>query len=500
MALTQQEMIAVLHERVMGMAEPPTTEEFNQMVDERVAVLQGDEEWMRKMKFGTEASKKLVGSKYARWGCSVQDIEYLYDLTTSLEGVKRVGGGMYPGPSEELTRAFKDISAAYYLSEEEVREADIKAIDKVFPRVAKMSMQQRKDAFLSGNPEIAAYRAAMDSAETGFGLQLIGAQYVGDLWEGARPMSRVMGLFNTFEMTAPTAYIPVNSTLPEMFYVPEQTTTPATEYATTATGSNRVQTDAKKYIIHQVWSGEMEEDSIIPYIPFLRREQVESLAFYGDSLLLNGDTTTAATGNINSDDEAPAATKHYLGTDGFRHVGLVDATGQGLDVNGVVTLATLKALITKMIDRTNTMDWGHPDDPNDLVFIGDPTTVDEIASIDDVVNWFEINGRPLLTGQQAAALGHPVVSSIAMPLTEADGKVSFDTPANNIKGQLQCLNRRSATIGWRRRVMVETERIPASDQTRMFTSLRMGLGRFSATGAASGIKSMATAYNITLPA
>jgi hypothetical protein len=47
-------------------------------------------------------------------------------------------------------------------------------------------------------------------------------------------------------------------------------------------------------------------------------------------------------------------------------------------------------------------------------------------------------------------------------------------------------------------VQVETERLPASDQTRLVLSLRLGLGRFTPSGASSGIRSTAGLYNITV--
>lgn len=40
-------------------------------------------------------------------------------------------------------------------------------------------------------------------------------------------------------------------------------------------------------------------------------------------------------------------------------------------------------------------------------------------------------------------------------------------------------NRRGFRHGWRRRVKVENERLPAGDVTRIVYSLRNGFGRFS---------------------
>jgi hypothetical protein len=47
-------------------------------------------------------------------------------------------------------------------------------------------------------------------------------------------------------------------------------------------------------------------------------------------------------------------------------------------------------------------------------------------------------------------------------------------------------------------VRVEVERIPATDQTRIVYTMRMGFGRFTPTGAASGIECAAVIYNIAL--
>lgn len=78
----------------------------------------------------------IEGSKYGRMGLGTSDIEFLHDLQTAFQE-----SGRGNGPSEELTRTFKSVSAA---------------------------------------------TRAMDTQESGFGQQLVGAQYVGDLW-GGRP-------------------------------------------------------------------------------------------------------------------------------------------------------------------------------------------------------------------------------------------------------------------------------------------------------------------------
>ncbi len=479
---TTEQLVADIHARFAAVESSVSTSAIQTIVGDYLAGLSDTDPFIRKMRFGSPDAA-LIGSKFARFNLNPADVEFLYDLMSS-----RAAKGLGSGPSEDLTKAFKAISEAQYLDDAEVRRIDRQAIDDLFPRVSKR--------------QIKAYEAAiraMDTAESGYGQQLIGAQYVGDLWEAARPASNVFSLINTFEMTAPTAYLPVEVDMPEMLLVSESTANNSSNYSTVKTGSNRVSVSASKFVIHQMWSGEMEEDSIIPFVPFLRAQLAKSLAFYTDSLVLNGDTTNAGTGNINLDDADPADTKHYLAFDGLRHGWIVDATGQGADVAGAISLATLRDMRGRMVDTTYYHDWGHPSDRNQLVFLCDVATGDRIALLDEVVSAKIQNGNnaDILNGQVTSILGHPVVTSIAYSKTEADGKVST-TAGNNVKGQVTAFNRMGVTAGWRRRVKIETERLPATDQTRIVASLRMGLGRYTPTGAASGIKWVSGAYNISL--
>lgn len=479
---TQEELLQEIADRQKAITDSLLTEEaVRGIVTTYLEGLTDSDPIVRKMRFGGEQNAALIGTKFGRFGLGAADVEFLYDV---MQSRKALG---FAGPSEELGKAFDAISDAYYLTDTEVREIDRAAIDNLYPRINKRNILANERAM-----------RAMDTAESGYGSQLIGAQYVGDLWEAARPESRIFGLINTFEMTAPTAYLPVEVDFPEMLLVSESTENNSSNYATVKTGSNRVSATAKKFVIHQMWSGEMDEDSIIPFVPFLRRQLALSLAHYSDSLVLNGDTTNAGTGNINLDDADPADTKHYLAFDGLRHVGLVDNTGNQKDMAGAIDLPNLAAARGRMVDVTRFHDWGHPNDTSDLVYIADPATADAVAALDPVLNARIYNGgKDLLSGQVAAILGYPVISSVAMSLTEADGKVST-TGGNNVKGQIVTFNRRGFVAGWRRRVKIETERLPATDQTRIVASLRLGFTRFTPTGSASGIEAADVIFNISL--
>lgn len=501
MATNLEKMIEDIAERQRSIGESVSAENIQRMIRENFDKLVEDPEFERKMRFG-KSEPALIGSKYARWGLGPSEIEYLYDLQVSLTGQRKVNAdGMYRGPSEELTKAYRAVSDAYYLSEDEVKQIDKRALDDLFPRIPK-HLLSRNDQRLQARGDyerMSGYQRAMDTQESGYGSQLVGAQYVRDLWESARPDSQIFNLIDTFEMTDPIAYLPVEVDIPELLLVGESTANNSSNYDTVKTGSQRVQVIAKKFVIHQMWSGEMEEDSLIPFLPFLMRQAALSLAYYSDSLILNGDTTNAGTGNINSDDADPADTKHYLAWDGVRHAPIVDNTNNYKNVAGALAFTDLRDLRGLMLDPTYLVDWGHPRLPNDLIYAADPETADRIATLDEVIKARQMLGASadLLNGEVGRIIGHPILSSIAVKKTEADGKLSA-TPANNTKGQVVAFNRRGMKAGWRRRVRTETERLPATDQTRIVYSLRMGTGRFSPTGAASGIEWASCAGNISL--
>lgn len=433
----------------------------------------------RKIKFGAKDSK-LDGSKFARWQLNSADVEFLYDLMAAR---RSIGG---PGPSEELQAAFAEISDAMYMTPDQVRQIDRQAIDNLFPRVHKRNRAQYEAAM-----------RAMDTAESGYGSQLVGAQYVGDLWEAARTEMRVANLIGSFEMTAPTAYLPVEVDFPAMILAAESTSASSSEYDTQKTGSNRVTVSAVKLLIHQMWSGEMEEDSIIAFIPFLRAQAQKSLAFHMDSLALNGDTTAMG---INSVDTSLAATVFSRAFDGIRHAALVDNTGnKSSAANAVVSLSHFRGAYSRMIDGTYLHDWGHPNSPNDVVHVVDPYTADQMLGIDEFLTQDKAGNRAsLFTGQVATVYNHPVISSIALKKTDTTGFYDADTAGNNLYGNIVTFNRNGCKWGWRRRVQIETERLPARDQNRIVYSLRAGFGRFTPTGAASGIEWADVVYYLNL--
>ena len=345
---------------------------------------------------------------------------------------------------------------------------------------------------------------AMDTAESGFGAQLVAdASYVPAIWEAAmEDYGVIASLIESRVMSGPVEKHPILGSVPDMILAAESTgVVSGTFYGTQKVGTNEVTLTAAKLLSHFNYSGEMVEDGIVPFVGLLQQALAKTQAKTLDKLALNGDTTNAGTGNINLDDADPADTLHYLAMDGIRHGFIVDATGQGIDVGGALTYATLLKLQTLMLDRTYDHHWGRPDDPNDLIYIGNPELDNDVMQLDEIVAANAYRGQlvtsaPIRSELFRVAGKHPYISSSAMGMTEADGKIST-TANNNVKGQVLAFNRRGLLWGVRRAAQVEVQRVAGSDQWQLVLSTRVALGRYSPSGAASGIKWVAGAYNIT---
>jgi HK97 family phage major capsid protein len=342
-----------------------------------------------------------------------------------------------------------------------------------------------------GNPS-----RAMDTAETGFGLELMGTQYTRELWAGARNMDGLVGRIREIPVTDNSGVVPIDGDLPEMLFVSESTDASATAYTTSKTGSGQVTLSPKKFTIQQIWSGELNEDSIIAYTPFLRERLTMSASLYLGSSYLNGDTTNAGTGNINSDDADPTDTKHYLAYDGIRHYWLVDATGQGKSMAATLDPVEILRARGKLNAGDDDVDalikninWGRS--ARELLLVMDWDTHMNMVEL-DVVKTIDQYGSQaaVVTGELGAYSGMPIISPSYASKTEADGKAS-GTEASNTLGQISLLNPAGFLAGRRRETQLFFDRIQRTDQFLFELYTRRAFTRFGGNVAA-GI------YNITV--
>lgn len=314
------------------------------------------------------------------------------------------------------------------------------------------------------------------STQTGFGDEWVPDLWSQQIWNKARQDNTVLPLFQAIEMPSNPFSLPVEGTDPDVYFVPETTDEAHLSLGSgnpipdSKVGSGKVTLDAKKLALRVGFSSELVEDAIIPVLNIYREQSVRAIADAIDNVLLNGDTTATATGNINSDHTTPSGTSKYLAMDGLRHLPLVDNTGNAVDMsNASPTLA-------KMREARFTMAGKYSARPSDLAWIVDSGTYASLLSIDEFLTMDKAG--PLATaqtGQIGFVDGIPVFVSAEMPLTEADGKVGGGT---NDRGQAVCVYRPGWYVGYRRRIAVSVDYLSYYDSYQLTATVRLAFVRF----------------------
>lgn len=312
------------------------------------------------------------------------------------------------------------------------------------------------------------------STQAGFGDEFVPTLWSDDVWRLARLDNVIFPLFRTIDMPSNPYIMPVEGADPTVSFVPETTN----EAQLTLSGSGSVIPDsklatanvtltAKKLALRVGLGDELVEDSIIPILSHLREKSQRVLLDAVDNVLLNGDDTNEATGNINSDDADPADTQKYLAFNGLLHSALVEDTARKLDFSGLApTLATLRQLRFKMLNKYALR-------PSDLAWLVPGEVYAKLLGLDEFITMDKAGAlATALTGQIGFIDGIPVLASAEFGLAEADGKLSA-TPGNNTLGRAACVYKPNFVVGFRRRIMMNLDYLAYYDAYQMTASVRL---------------------------
>jgi hypothetical protein len=238
------------------------------------------------------------------------------------------------------------------------------------------------------------------------------------------------------------------------------------------------------------YTGELEEDSLIPWASELRRDLTAEAAEILDHLILDGDTDTTDKKNINDIGGMPAATDAFTLFDGFRKLALVTNTANSRD-GGVLDVADFLETVKLMgpvgadaIDKTK------------VSFILDLNTHWWSLELPEVLTK-DINSAPTIeNGSLSRIWGYEVIPSAnmhrvsAVRMADTTGKVDQDTPANNKTGSILAVRWDRWRMGYKRRITFEVQREPLADASYIVLMMRAGL-------VARDTDASAISYNIT---
>lgn len=219
---------------------------------------------------------------------------------------------------------------------------------------------------------------------------------------------------------------------------------------------------------------------------YVKTRLAEGMAYTVDALIINGDSETGATGNVNKDDGAPTAKTYYLSIDG----GIRERAINGSYTYNVGTLAASDySEILNLLGE-------YSERPEDCLFIQSVHVNNKMRTLDE----FEliINSGDKATIQKGilpTPYGVDVLVHRAVPKTEADGKVSA-TAGNNTLGQILCVYKPAVQYGFGQDFNLEVVRV-AGYGYRLVATFDFG---FSIVDSANSLTSptVAAGINVTV--
>lgn len=320
--------------------------------------------------------------------------------------------------------------------------------------------------------------ALMDTSDT---ANWVPANYESRIWDRLRVDNRMSSLFRQINMPTDPYYLPIATAGPTAYVVPEQTggtPTLATGITTSQVTDEKVTLSTSKLGCAVWFSGELDEQNIIPILPLMRDQAGKTMDEAVEYVLVSGDQTT---GGSNITDTSAGTTSRVIAVDGLRHFGLVDATTYKADL-GILTAGDFLALRQKMgLYGLN---------PEDLAFICDYNTIYQIYDIDECATLDKLGPNAvILKGALREIYGSQIIASGQMNKFGTDGKY-HGTPT---KGILIAVHRPSWVIGWMRRIKFGVNYYDHLDATRLTALLRIAFEPFGTSNGHACI-----GYNVSL--
>ncbi len=327
-------------------------------------------------------------------------------------------------------------------------------------------------------------KAAMDSVTSGKGDELVPTGMTARLWDDLHQETRVAGLFNRIDM--PTNPFDVPLQLGDVNWYPGTENTAVKE---SAAKTAKQTLTAYELVAEVPWSLTLDEDAVFAVLPEVRRTLVRNAAEVIDDVLLNADKTGA--NSINGDGatittSTAGKAQYLIGFDGLLHLPLVENPSQSAAHGDSITTAAYLDLLKKL--------GKYGVSASDTVYVTDVATFVSNLGLDSVETVDKLGpNATILTGQLGTVYGHPLVVSGQMRLADADGKVT-DGGNTVERGRLLAVNTGQWRIGFRRNLMIETQRDIQKRQNVMVVSMRLAFAE--RTGDRANATHTALAYNI----
>ena len=341
------------------------------------------------------------------------------------------------------------------------------------------------------------------STYSSYGDEWIGVTYSNALWDKIRLATPVVGRIPT--VTVPqgseSVVIPLLGASPTFYKVAQATAQDANPGRTTATyTTGKLGTSSQTLTVGKLgaavnWSSELDEDSFIPWVQELRRDLTAEAAEVLEHIVIDGDTVTTATTNINDIGGTPAGTEAFLLFNGFRKLALVTNTANSRSAGTLAVDDYLETLKLMGLGGRNAVDKAAVSFITDMHTNWASLVLAELKTTD-------VNSQATVeNGQLTRIWGREVITSANMHRANQDatyglkantsGKIDLDTASNNTTGSILAVRWDQWRFGYKRMMNFEIQREPLSDSTLIVVNMRVGMV-YRDTDAS------AISYNVTL--
>ncbi len=411
----------------------------------------------------------------------LDDIAFAIGVLDAAKGT-RVGGVVGSGASENLRKAL-----AVRLLDDPDKDGQF-AASKAAMKSAGMAMKSNELNY---------------STLSSYGDEWIGVTYSTQLWDKVRLATPIAANIPTVEIPqgSESVVIPVIGTSPTFYKVAQAASQDSNPGRVTPTmTTSRLNTANKTLTASKLgaainYSGELEEDSFVPWVAELRRDLVAEAAEVMEHVIIDGDTVTSATTNINDIGGTPAGTEAFLLFDGFRKLALVTNTANSRSGGTLAVEDYLETLKLLGVGGRNAADKSR------VAFITDMHTHWKSLELTEVKTRDVFVQPTIENGMLANIYGARVFASPNMHRANQDatyalkantaGKIDLDTASNNTTGSIVAVRFDQWRLGYKRRWVFEVQRDAISDSTVIVGTMRIGM-------VYRDTEASAVSYNITL--
>ena len=341
------------------------------------------------------------------------------------------------------------------------------------------------------------------STYSSYGDEWVGITYSNVIWDKIRLATPVVGRIPTVQVPqgSESVIIPLMGASPTFYKVAQATAQDANPGRVSATyTTGKLGTSSQTLTVSKLgaavnWSSELDEDSFVPWVQELRRDLTNEAAEILEHIVIDGDTVTTATTNINDIGGTPGGTEAFLVANGFRKLALVTNTANSRSAGTLAVEDYLETLKLMGMAGKNAADRMA------VSFITDMHTAWKSLELTEVKTRDVFSAPTIENGVLVGIYGRDVIASPNMHRANLDstyglkansaGKTDLDTASNNTTGSILAVRWDQWRFGYKRMMNFEIQREPLSDSTLIVVNMRVGL-------IYRDTEASAISYNVTL--